>query len=328
MRRRLSPSAWPAWLAVALATLWALAGCKHESSKPPPASGSAATTGPQATGPDPWASKTPAAPLIERPLMWAATKDGHTTYLLGTLHLGINADTQLPAWVKQKLDDARVFAMEADVHDPGLLSALKRTDGGSLRLELGPDYWKKLEDVLGADLANGFDKLKPFAVMSMLEAHFLPTTLPMDAVLEARAKEKGKPVIYFESALRQLEIVEPFMTAPDVKAYLDKLDYAKAQSAEMLDAYQRGDDATLGKQFEDQTLWIAAGRDPAQFDGFVKALLANRNETWIPQLEKINDEGGGFVAVGAGHLVGPGNVLGMLAARGFTVTRVTGDTTP
>jgi uncharacterized protein YbaP (TraB family) len=318
----------PLALLLSLVTAWALVACQRDSArKPAPAAtGDAATstTGPAASADDPWAPKLAPAQVIERPMIWAATRDGKTTYLFGTIHLGVNADAQLPAWLKAKLDGARVFAMEADLSDPKLLSSLQRTDGGSLRLDLGPAHWAKLEELAGKELAAGLDKMKPFAAMAVLEATFLPKTLPMDSVLETRARHAGKPLVYLELAMRQLEIVEPFMTSADVKAFLDNVDYVKAQSLKMLDAYHRGDEKTLAAMFDDQTLWKAAGRDPAQFHTFIKALLADRNEAWIPVIEKLHAEGGGFVAVGAGHLAGPHSVLDLLAARGYTITRLTG----
>ena len=328
MRRRLA-------LTLSLLAVCALAACKGDGNQAAPAAGTATTPtqpgvapaptqpGPAATGEDPWAAKGVVAPAIERPLFWSATKDGKTTYLLGTMHLGVNADTQLPAWVKTRLDEGKAFAMETDLSDPRLLGLLQRTDGGSLRLDLGPAHWAKLEEVIGADMARGVDKMKPFAAMTILSAKFLPSTLPMDSVLQTRASSAGKPMVFLEEAVRQLEIVEPFMTAADIKAFLDNVPHAKAQSEAMLAAYQRGDEAVLRTMFEDKTLWVAAGRDPAQFSGFIEALLATRNRSWIPAIEQLHAEGGGFVAVGAGHLVGPSNVLDLLAARGFTITRVT-----
>ena len=52
-------------------------------------------------------------------------------------------------------------------------------------------------------------------------------------------------------------------------------------------------------------------------------ILGKRNRAWVPQIEQLHADGGAFVAVGAGHLVGPANVVDLLAERGFTVTRVT-----
>jgi len=51
-------------------------------------------------------------------------------------------------------------------------------------------------------------------------------------------------------------------------------------------------------------------------------LLYKRNASWIPELEQMHDAGGGFVAVGAMHYLGPKGVLALLAADGYTITRL------
>jgi hypothetical protein len=118
-------------------------------------------------------------------------------------------------------------------------------------------------------------------------------------------------------------MIDPWMSPDDVKALLDNRDAAKSLATKMLDAYQAGDGATLGAMFDDKTLWLAAGRKPELFPAYLDAILGKRNRAWIPQLEKLHAEGGAFIAVGAGHLVGPGNVNDLLAQRGYTITRVT-----
>lgn len=291
----------------------ALLACKGEPKRVDHA-GSAAASG----------SAAPAA-TIARPFLWKAEKDGATTWLFGTIHLGIDADRDLPAWVGQRLDAAPTFVMEADTSDVGALAqALQRHDGGSLRNDLGPAYWAKLEEAIGPQLAAGFDGMKPFAVMTLLVAKDLPMTTPMDGVLAARAKAANKPVRYLETALDQLALIDPWMSAADIKALLDNREAARTSSLEMLAAYRGGDDAALGALFDDQTLWLAAGRKPETFPAYLDALLGKRNRAWVPQLEALHAAGGAFVAVGAGHLVGPGNVLALLADKGFTITRVTG----
>lgn len=313
--RRLHPV-----LVTAAAIVLALQGCKSEKK-----SGNASGTA--AAGEDPWGSsdttpKTPAV-VIDKPFLWKVEKDGATSWLFGTIHLGVNADKQLPPVVFERLKEAKVFAMEADTSDPALALAMRRADGGSLRADLGPDHWKKLEDAIGASVAQSLDAMKPFAVMTVLIARDLPMTLPMDRVLMERAQEAGKPVHYLEQAVDQIAMIDPWMSAGDVKALLDNRDIARNLAAKMLDAYKAGDAPALGAMFDDQTLWIAAGRKPSTFPAYLDAILGKRNRAWIPQIEKLHGEGGAFVAVGAGHLVGPANVVDLLAERGFTVTRVT-----
>lgn len=262
---------------------------------------------------------------VSKPFLWRAEKDGKTTWLFGTMHLGVDAETQLPAWVMDKVGQASAFVMEADVSDPNQVArALQRHDGGSLRTDLGPAHWQKLETAIGAQLARGFDGMRPFAVLTVLLAKDLPMTPPMDGALVARARVAGKPLHYLETVTDQIAMIDPWMTAADIKAMLDHPDVASKSARTMLAAYLAGDGDTLGKMFEDQTLWLAAGRKPETFPAYLDALLVKRNRAWLPQIEKLHGEGGAFVAVGAGHLVGPGNLLDLLSARGFTIHRVGG----
>jgi uncharacterized protein YbaP (TraB family) len=122
----------------------------------------------------------------------------------------------------------------------------------------------------------------------------------------------------------QLAAIEPFATAADIRALLRNRDRAKTQSAQMLADYVAGDDRAMAALFDDKTMWIAAGRDPATFGEFITASMTKRNRAWVPKIIEVAEAGGGFVAVGAAHLVGPDNVPDLLTAAGFTVTPVTG----
>src|SRR5262249_48468112 len=97
-----------------LALVSAFSSCRSDSAPPAPGS----------------ADVVPADGKV-RPLLWAAEKAGNTTYLLGTIHLGIDAETRLPAGVWQKLDGAKSFAMETDLRDPAVANLPKR-DAGTL----------------------------------------------------------------------------------------------------------------------------------------------------------------------------------------------------
>lgn len=299
-------------LLVSLITLSAaLAGCKSDNKRVDHAGNAAVRD-------------SAAAPsVIGKPFLFRAEKDGKTTWLFGTIHLGVNADTDLPPWVVEKIDGAPAFVMEADTSDPvALARALQRNDGGSLRTDLGPAYWKKLEDAVGARLAAGFDGLKPFAIMTLLIAKDLPMTPPMDGTLAGRARTAGKPIHYLETVADQISMIDPWMGAADVKAMLDHREEARVMALKMLDAYRTGDGPALGAMFNDQTLWLAAGRKAEVYPAYLDALLGKRNRAWVPQIEKLHGEGGAFVAVGAGHLVGPDNVLDLLVQRGFEIWRV------
>jgi uncharacterized protein YbaP (TraB family) len=53
------------------------------------------------------------------------------------------------------------------------------------------------------------------------------------------------------------------------------------------------------------------------------ALVYARNEHWLPELEAMLADRGGFVAVGLAHLIGDRGLPELLAKAGYTVTRGT-----
>jgi uncharacterized protein YbaP (TraB family) len=304
---------------VLIATLtfgFALLACKGEAKHADRAGTGAATASGEAASP---------AGQITKPFLWKAEKDGKTSWLFGTIHLGVNAERELPPWIADKIGTTTAFVMEADTSDAGAISrVLMRTDGGSLRTDLGPDYWKKLEDAIGAQLAGGIDGMKPFAAMTVLLAKDLPMTVAMDGILAGRARTEGKPLHFLESVEDQIAMIDPWMSPADIKAMLDEPGASKKQALDLLAAYRAGDGPAVAKLFDDQTLWLAAGRKAELYPAYIDALLGKRNRAWAPQIETWHGEGGVFVAVGAGHLVGPGNLIDLLKARGFTITRVAG----
>jgi uncharacterized protein YbaP (TraB family) len=54
----------------------------------------------------------------------------------------------------------------------------------------------------------------------------------------------------------------------------------------------------------------------------MEEMLYQRNASWIAEIEQMHAQGGGFIAVGAMHLLGKRSVLELLAARGYKITRI------
>ena len=91
----------------------------------------------------------------------------------------------------------------------------------------------------------------------------------------------------------------------------------------MLTAYAEGDEATLLALSDgEKQQALKHGYTADEYDQEMNDLLYARNAAWIAAIEKLHADGGGFVAVGALHLLGPRSVLDLLAHRGYRVTRV------
>lgn len=262
----------------------------------------------------------PAGPVLGKPLLWSVQKDGRTTYLLGTMHAGFNAEKQLPKWVWDKLTAATALAVETNVTDPRLMSMGVRQDGKSLRDELGEEYYRKLVAELGE--GSALDRMTPAGAISVLQLKNFPPAMAMDLMLLGEAESAGKKIVYLEDALHQLAVLDKWMDVRALKVSLDQLAKGKQQAAALLAAYVAGDEVKLGKLAEQREEFLATGRTEAEYAEMMSDVLYRRNASWIEAIEKLHREEQAVVAVGALHLIGEQSVLKLLRARGYQIARV------
>jgi len=304
-------------------TLLGLGACKQAAPTPEPRQVAAPMAAPAGSAAaDPWSQPKTARDPLARAFLWSLEKNGITSYALGTIHIGVDAEARLPDVVFARLDGAPAFAMETDLSDTSLMKSLECI-GCSLRKDLGEAGWKKLETALGANAAAGLDRMKPMVAATMLSLQGVPMTTPMDGTLLARAQGKGKTIAYLEPASKQAALLEKWMNVKALTAMLADLDGAKRHSQAMLDAYIAGDDVKMvALSDEEKADSLAHGYTEAEYEASMTDMLYERNASWIAPIEKLHAAGGAFIAVGAMHLVGPRSVLELLAAKGFRVTRV------
>jgi hypothetical protein len=272
---------------------------------------------------DPWAKKAVKKDPLPHPFLWSAEKDGKTTYFVGTVHMGIDAEVRMPDIVWKDFDTEPAFAMETDLSGIDQ-SQLDRTDGGTLQADLGAAYWQKLEAAVGAPTARSIDTKKPAVAASLMEMKDMPQTPPMDEFFLARAQNTHKRLIYLEPAEKQLKLLDKWLDIRALKESLDELASGEHHTKDLLAAYIAGDEAkTQQLADEDRADWKKAGRSDAEYDQQMNEMLYDRNASWIAELEQMHAAGGGFVAVGAMHLIGKRSVLDLLAKDGFKITRIT-----
>jgi uncharacterized protein YbaP (TraB family) len=286
-----------------------------------PSSGSAAGS----AADDGWGASAPTRDPLKRVMMWSAVKNGKTLYFLGTMHLGVDAEARLPDVTWKDFDAAPAFAMETDLTSPAAqkMQTDARRTSGTLHDELGAAYWKKLEDALTPAVAHQFDGMKPFVPAVMLSMQGLPQTPPMDSILRARAEREHKQLVFLEDAAADAVFLERWMDRKALVELLDTLGSSRQRQQDMLAAYIAGDDAKLlSLNGDERKDGLAHGYTDQEMDALENDLLYSRNASWIPGLEKMANDGGGFVAVGALHLIGPRSVLDLLGKDGFVVTRI------
>jgi uncharacterized protein YbaP (TraB family) len=272
---------------------------------------------------DPWSHPAAKKDPLAKPFLWSIEKDGKTSYILGTIHQGIDAETRLPQIVFDKLDASRAFAMETDLSSAtDSMQKMIECVGCSLKKELTPEEYKKLEDALGKPTVDRISGMKPMVAATMVTLEFMPKTSPMDSVLHGRAQRLKKQLIYLEKAEDAAQVLAKWMDLRALKLMLDNLDEGKQQMKDMLAAYIAGDEAKLLAINESEMEKTLKVYSQAEYDQQQADMLYNRNAAWIPAIEKMHADGGGFVAVGTLHLVGPKSVRELLEKKGYKITRI------
>ena len=121
-----------------------------------------------------------------------------------------------------------------------------------------------------------------------------------------------------ENAEQQIKVFAS-MTREQELEYLrttmEEYEKASTELDHMVEQWSHGDLAGLEQMFVTDM--------KTETPDLYEALLLNRNANWVMQIqEMLKGKGVIFIAVGAGHLIGPDSVLSMLKAKGIASERV------
>ena len=298
------------WIMAGLLAAASLAAAAQPAKCPPPLPATAAT-----------------APARDVGMLWRATKDGRSSYLFGTLHVGKPAWRRFGPQVSAALRASDIVALEIDPSDPELLR---------LMAELRPP--QELPAALQQRLMRAFERacvaaeslatLHPVlqaTTLTVLEARWfgLDPGHALEQALTAQARALGRRVISLETAAQQTAALVPDDEA-EARSLLDQsLQQLEDQSARrvlrrLTSAWEQGDLATL----EDYAKWCECVATEADHS-FLRQLNDARNPGLADGIEAQHRQGKRvFAAVGALHMTGPQSLPALMAQRGFRVERV------
>ncbi len=140
----------------------------------------------------------------------------------------------------------------------------------------------------------------------------------MDARLRDAARDAGLPITPLETLDEHLA---DFDALPELGAralltqVLGQTASASRRDATLVAAFVAGDENTLAR-----LLVAEFPRSPAA-TALTAPLLYTRNARLAARISEQLRRGGAFISVGVGHLVGPKNVLQLLAAQGWKISR-------
>lgn len=270
-----------------------------------------------------------AAPAAAEPALWVIKDADSTIYLFGTVHV-LKPQVQ---WRSAKVDAALAQADElvTEIRDPDDAAAAQ-----PLIRKYGIDPTHPLSTKLPAaekarvaaavtSLGLPPTALEPFrpwmaaltlTVAPLVKAGYDPKS-GVDTLLLARARADGKGLGALETMEQQLRFfadLPPDVELAFLKSTLDDIDEGPGALDRMVEAWAAGDTEAL------EAVFVTEMR--RDYPALYEKLVVERNRDWAMQLkDKLAGRGVSFVAVGAGHLVGPDSVQADLRRLGVVAER-------
>lgn len=263
----------------------------------------------------------------DRGMLWRVTRDGHSSYLFGTLHVGKPEWRRLGPQTRAALQRSDVLALEIDAQDPGVAEAMAKPQPAR---PLPADLQRRLQQALqqACVSAASMGELHPVwqvSLLTLLEARWLgmDPAYAQEHLLAAQARSQGLPVVSLETAATQIQALMPPGDAESDRWLEQSLQQLQDQSGrralrKLAHAWEAGDLAAL-EDFESWCECSAGAADRA----FMQRLNDQRNPRLADGIEARHAGGQRvFAAVGALHMTGPVSLSRLLRERGFLVDRV------
>jgi len=270
------------------------------------------------------------AAAAARPALWKVTQGGSTVWLLGTIHAlpkGVAWYRGPIAWAFDGSGDLVTEIIDGSPQEMQALVMAKAVlpEGQTLTAMLPEADRAGLAKALAANgmAANALDRFRPWyaavalSTLPLLKSGYDPAQ-GVDAVLSAKVAARAHEA--FETPEYQLGL---FASLPQdvqldyLREVIKGLPTIRSELDGMIDAWERGQADRLARIMN-------ADQDSPQMR---ELLLTGRNRAWAAWIAErlAHPKAAGetlFVAVGAGHLAGPGSVQDQLAAKGIRAVRV------
>lgn len=266
------------------------------------------------------------AMAADRGPLWRIRRDGHDSYLYGSIHIG------RPAWLfpgpvlREAWGKTDALALELDPSDPQLLPALKALPPMALDAASQRRLQAQVQAacVSGEALA-GMHPLLQLASLSSVagRADGLDPAFAQEMVLQAWARRDGRPLHALESAAEQMAALvpaDPALVRRELDIGLEQLEKGRLrpQLRALADAWERGDMKALTE------VEPACNCPDDEIERVqLQRLNDDRNEVLARRIAALHASGQRvLVAVGALHMSGAKALPKLLKSQGFQVEQL------
>ena len=250
-----------------------------------------------------------------------------SSYLFGTIHLICQKDMFAPEKLNAYFDKTDQLILELDMDDPTMAQKMMKlavlADGKSVKDFVKPEEYARIDELFKNYVGISFDQLqnfKPIAAQTFLlsSPKVLGCQPPVvyDQSLAQMAVALKKPVIGLETVEQQIAVLD----SQPLEEQIKQLKEAAANPDKGFGDFKALYRTYLTQNADDIYKLIDAQMKTYKMSQ--PAMLDNRNQNWIPAIEKNIRTTSSFIAVGSGHLGGKNGVVNLLRAKGYKVTPI------
>ncbi len=266
------------------------------------------------------------------PALWQVEKNGVTSYLFGTVHVGDTSMKNLPDKVKQAIKKSDEVMVEVNISQLPPLEIQAKTlpfmmlnNGKTLKTELNAKNYEKLANYFKKKQINidMFNTVQPWGVMLMItqmeyQNAGYSETYGIDKQVMAYAKSVNIPINELETLELQLGLFKK-LTPYNNEMISDSLKQLKDMQlyfTRLINAWKQGDHQAL------ESYYAETFKQNSFSKLSEKVLLTNRNNQWVARLTPRLNKKSLFIAVGALHLVADKGLIKQFKQHGFKVNKI------
>jgi uncharacterized protein YbaP (TraB family) len=264
----------------------------------------------------------------DRGFLWRITKNGRSSYLYGTLHLGRMPWVFAGPRLREAQANTDTLALELDLTDPAVLQS--PPPAATAPMPLTDALRARLSRQIAAACVPeaALQKLNPLMqaiTLTVLAARWegLDASFAQEIVLATAARVQQRPIVSLESAQSQLAVLLPTDPAEAQRLLdqsLEQLEKGRARPLlrRLADAWAEG----KLQEIENYAQWCECADTPQDRE-FLRRLNDERNTPMAERIDALHGEGKRVLAaVGALHMTGEQGLPRLMATRGYTVERL------
>jgi len=266
----------------------------------------------------------------DRGFLYRLRRDGHDSYLYGTLHLGRMEWIFPGPQLRQAMGQAERLALELDLSDPATLQALSQPPAHAKPMQLRPDLRRRLAAQAKAAClpSSAMEHLHPLLQLSNFSAlaarwDGMDPAFGQEQMLAAWAGQRGLPISALESVETQLQVLipsDPDEAQTSLRKGLEQLEKKQLRPTlrRMTQAWAHSDLETLASYER----WCNCAGDAKDLAD-LRELNDARNPGLARRIAELHGEGQVLLAaVGSLHLTGAQALPRLLEDLGFEVHRL------